>query len=99
MGRKKKIVIQRKRNKSFYSDLKWCIDNDWQVYIVPTLDKFCRIAIRKGGITTEGKDYKYIDGVRYTSQEHLGSVEYKSQKQAQAELPYVYEKIRQKYGQ
>tara|TARA_A100000171_G_scaffold11809_1_gene9671 strand:+ start:5978 stop:6277 length:300 start_codon:yes stop_codon:yes gene_type:complete len=99
MGRKKKIVIPRKRNKSFYSDLKWCIDNDWQVYIVPTLDKFCRIAIRKGGITTEGKDYKYIDGVRYTSQEHLGSVEYKSQKQAQAELPYVYEKIRQKYGQ
>ena len=50
-------------------------------------------------LSIEGKDYKYIDGVRYTSQEHLGSVEYKSQKQAQAELPYVYEKIRQKYGQ
>jgi hypothetical protein len=98
MGRKKKVVIPPKQSKSFYSDLKWCIDNDWQVYVVPTIAKYCRIAIRKGGITTDGKDYKYVNGIRYTSQEHLGSIEYKTQKEAQASIPSVYEKLRQKYG-
>lgn len=98
MERKKKIVTPLKETKSFYSDLKWCIDNDWQVYVVPTIAKYCKIAIRKGGITTDGKDYKYINGIRHTSQEYLGGIEYKTQKEAQAAMPDVYEKLRKKYG-
>lgn len=97
MGRRKKRN-PKLQTKSFYSDLKWCIDNDWQVYIVPTKGKMCRIAIRKGGITTEGKDCKYINGVRYTSQEVLGQLEYDDQKQAQYAMPKVYEQLRQRYG-
>lgn len=97
MGRKKKLITPLKETKSFYSDWKWCVDNDWQVYIVPTVGKFCRIAIRKGGITTEGKDYIYIDGIRHASQEHLGSIEYKTQEEAQVALPEVYKKLRTRY--
>lgn len=97
MARKKKLTSPLKPTKNFYSDLKWCIENDWQVYIVPTIGKFCRIAIRKGGITTEGKDYKYIDGVRHTSREHIGDIEYKTQAEAQIALADVYEKLRQRY--
>jgi len=97
MARKKKLTSPLKPTKNFYSDLKWCIENDWQVYIVPTVGKFCKIAIRKGGITTEGKDYKYIDGVRHTSREHIGDVEYKTQAEAQLALPDVYKKLRKRY--
>jgi len=95
--KKKKIASHLVETKSFYSDLKWCIDNDWQVYIVPTIAKFCRIAIRKGGITTDGKPYKYIDGVKHTSQEFLGKIEYKNQNDAQRALPDVYKEIRKRY--
>ena len=35
---------------SWSSDFKWCIDNDWQVYIKPINTIHYKIAIRKGGI-------------------------------------------------
>ena len=49
-------------------------------------------------LQTKGKDYKYINGVRHTSQEVLGEIEYDNQKQAQYALPKVYEQLRQRYG-
>ena len=44
---------------SWSSDFKWCIDNDWQVYIKPINTIHYKIAIRKGGISTNGKDKFY----------------------------------------
>ena len=98
---KKKRVVKNNPNHqqtNFCSDLSWCIKNDLQVYIVPIMGDFCRIAIRKGGITTEGKPYKYVDGVKFSSHETLGKILYKNQVLAQRELPEVYRKLREKYG-
>ena len=67
--------------KSLYSDFKWCIENDFQVYIKPEDNSGnCRIAIRKGGISTDGKLSKYDKekGVTLYSKETVGEVVYKN---------------------
>ena len=46
--------------KNSISDPQWCIDNDWQVYIVPFELKKAKIAIRKGGITSHGINTKQV---------------------------------------
>jgi hypothetical protein len=43
---------------SSYSDAKWCIDNDYQVYIKPD-GPGARICVRHGGISSCGKDNYY----------------------------------------
>lgn len=82
-----------------YSDAKWCIDNDWQVYVKPDGARF-KIAIRKGGISSCGKDVHYdkATGKTYTSEENLGSVMYKTQIEAEYKLADVYEYLRKRYG-
>lgn len=86
---------------NWYSDFKWCIENDFQVYVKPMHNTgHCKIAIRKGGISTEGKDSKYCKktGLTIYSKENLGSVTYKNQILAMEKLPSVYEYLRKKYN-
>jgi len=73
----------------FYS--KWCIDNDFQVYIKPE-SYYYKIAIRKGGITSNGRDFYYDreTGMEYYSSEKTGSVRYKTVEMASAKLHDVY---------
>ena len=49
-----------RQNPSWISDFNWCIDNDWQVYIIPGTYKDHRIGVRKGGISSHGKDYRRV---------------------------------------
>ena len=86
-------------------NFKWCIDNDFQVYIKPdkyfkesnTVSKQYRICIRRGGITTCGLDEIEINSVIYTSRESVGNILYKTQKEAEEALPKVYEELRKRY--
>jgi len=84
-----------------YNNFKWCIENDFQVYIKPEDNSGnCRIAIRKGGISTDGKPSKYDKekGVTLYSKETVGEVVYKKQKHAMEKLPEVYAYLRKRYG-
>lgn len=78
------------------NDFNWCIENDFQVYIKPE-HSFARICIRRGGITSEGKDCYYINGVMVNTLEQKGTVLYKSQLLAAKELNKVYKYLRDKY--
>lgn len=83
------------------SDFKWCIENDFQVYVKPiNYSSQFKIAIRKGGITTSGKDSFYckIKQTTIYSSETLGSKLYKNQKLAMKVLPSVYKYLRETYG-
>ena len=75
------------------TDFNWCIENDFQVYIIPE-HSFARICIRKGGITSEGKDFYYTNGIKVNTLERKGSVLYKSQLLASKELNKVYKYLR-----
>ena len=59
-----------------YKREKWFIENDYQVCIINVgsgrTSKY-KVTIRRKGITTEGKDYKYVGGVRIDS--HYWEVE------------------------
>tara|TARA_R110000787_G_scaffold106598_1_gene214311 strand:- start:36136 stop:36399 length:264 start_codon:yes stop_codon:yes gene_type:complete len=83
---------------NFSSDLKWCIENDYQVYILPVGYNDIRIAIRKGGISSQGKDY-YVDkqGIEHYSSEIIGRVVYRNQKDAMKSYPDVIKRLRKKY--
>lgn len=84
-----------------YKNFRWCIENDFQVYIKPEDNSGnCRIAIRKGGISTDGKPSKYDKekGVTLYSKETVGEVVYKKQKHAMEKLPEVYAYLRKRYG-
>lgn len=78
------------------NDFNWCIENDFQVYIKPE-HSFARICIRRGGITSEGKDCYYINGVMVNTLEQKGTVLYKSQLLASKELKKVYKYLRDRY--
>jgi hypothetical protein len=81
------------------SNFKWCIENDFQVYIKP-YGKYAKIAIRRGGISACGKDVHYDKqtGNTYYSSENEGTVMYKTHEKAMEKLPEVYEYLRKKYG-
>jgi hypothetical protein len=81
-------------------NFKWCIENDFQVYIKLTeFSGHCRVAIRKGGISTQGKSFLYCKKKDLTiySTETLGSVLYKSQLEAFGKLPSVYKYLKETY--
>jgi len=91
------------------SNFNWCVENDFQVTIQPVEwipdryggyygSKECQIHIRKGGITTEGKDFIYKDGVKYTSKVTVGSKIYKDSTEAAVACWDVYAKLRERYG-
>ena len=81
----------------FNEDFKWCIDNDFQVYI-KLVGKGAYIAVRKGGISSCGKDNHYdkITSMEYTSKENLGKIYYKTVQEAMDCLPKAYKHLR--YG-
>lgn len=102
-------------------DFKWCVDNDFQVYIVPLSIKktkmvfnnetqedetevyyetngLFKIAVRRGGITTEGKDWTILNGRRFNSKETLSELTFTSHLDAHNHLNYTYRYLRQKYG-
>jgi hypothetical protein len=70
---------------------RWCIANDFQVYIKPE-SYYYKIAIRRGGITSNGKDTHYDNdtGMEYYSSEKLGSVKYKKVSDAEDKILTVY---------
>ena len=82
------------------SDFKWCIENDFQVYVKPVASKQFKIAVRKGGISTNGKDMHYckIKEITLRSTETLGPQIYQNQKQAFKSLPKAYKYLRNVYG-
>jgi hypothetical protein len=76
------------------------VDNNWQVYIRFIGARY-RIAIRKGGISSCGRDYYYdkATGETFTSEENLGSVMYKKQEEAESKIWEVYTYLRNRYEQ
>ncbi len=82
------------------SDFKWCIENDFQVYVKPVALKQFKIAIRRGGISTNGKDMHYcrIKEITLRSTETLGPQIYQNQKEAFKSLPKAYKYLRNVYG-
>lgn len=86
-----------------FNDFRWCIQNDFQVYVVPLVENDMptnsfKIAVRRNGITTNGKDYIKVNGVKYKSKETLSELTFKNQKQAFDHFNYVYAHLRKKYG-
>jgi hypothetical protein len=79
--------MRTKMTREFY--FRWCIDSDIQVYIKPE-SYYYRIAIRKGGITSNGKDFHYDGYIDRTSSEVLGTVKYKTVADAEDKLLTVY---------
>ena len=82
---------------STVDNLRWCIENDWQVYLKP-YGSGCYIAMRKGGISACGKDYHYDreTGLEYYSRENVGKVYYKNIQKAMDMLPQVYKYLKDK---
>jgi hypothetical protein len=104
---------KKKTRKRLYQDwnfdaMRWCIDNDFQVYVHHINRKIndnyyqetfrYKIAVRRGGITTEGLDQIEINGRITKSKETLSDKEYKSEADAFNDFNYVYEHLRRKYG-
>lgn len=95
MSTSKKTTANRPYN---FRDQSWCIDNGWQVYPVIDKDKKFRIAIRRNGIFSEGKDYHLTeDGVEYHTREQVGEMAFNTLKQLTEYLPEVYYQIRKKH--
>lgn len=83
--------------RDYYSNAKWCIDNDFQVYVKPDYPHF-RIAVRRGGISTHGKDFRVDEcGFEHTSTEQLGTVKYKTADLAGDKIREVHEYLKNKY--
>lgn len=78
---------------NFYSDAKWCTDNDYQVYIRPIDSQFC-IAVRRGGISSEGKDWYYKEDMRIDTPEVIGTLRYKTVEKAEEKIHEVYSYLR-----
>ena len=79
-------------------DFNWCVKNDFQVYLDPLPMKRYKIAVRRLGITTEGKDYIFKDGIKIISKVQLSSIEFKNATDASNYMPNVYKHLREKYG-
>lgn len=81
-------------------NFKWCIENDFKVYITPTgyNEKTCKIVIQRGGITTDGLETKMVNGRLKKSVSVESTETYKDQKVAQEALGSVYKMLREKYG-
>ncbi len=105
--RKKKISRRLYQDWNFDA-MRWCIENDFQVYIHPIVRKIdvnyhqetfnYKIAVRRGGITTEGQDQMEVNNRIVNSKETLSEKEYKTEMDAFDDFNYVYEHLRRKYG-
>lgn len=79
-------------------DFNWCVENDFQVYAAHDAEGNLKVAIRRGGITTEGKDYLIVNGLKKTSKEMIGEIIYKDMNQLSLYLPAIYQQIKKQYG-
>lgn len=79
-------------------DFNWCVKNDFQVYATHDAEGNLKVAIRRGGITTEGKDYLIVNGLKKTSKEMIGEIIYKDMNQLSLYLPAIYQQIKKQYG-
>jgi hypothetical protein len=79
-------------------DFNWCVKRDFQVYGTLDSEGNLKVAIRRGGITTEGKDYVIINGIKKVSVEMLGDYEYKDMRELSLYLPAIYKQLREQYG-
>lgn len=83
-----------------YENFKWCIENDFKVFIRQTVygDPSRKIVVQRFGITTEGKEGKMVNG-RYVKSKFIESkTTYRSQKEANDALPGVYKMLKERYG-
>lgn len=94
-----------------FDALGWCIKNDFQVYVKPVVDttelngiksyhetgKY-RIAVRRKGISAEGRDYLKSNGKTIKSKETLSEAVFNSQQDAFNHVNSVYEYLKKKYG-
>jgi hypothetical protein len=60
---------------------------------------YFKVAIRKGGISTNGKDIFFCKETQTNlySVEKLGKIDYKNQEKANKKLPEVYKYLRETY--
>jgi len=79
-------------------DFNWCVKNDFQVYATHDSEGNLKVAIRRGGITTDGKDYLIVNGLKKTSKEMIGEIIYKDMNQLSLYLPAIYQQIKKQYG-
>lgn len=95
---KTKTIVSEVLN---FDNMKWCVENDFQVYLVP-LDSTgkgkYRIGVRRKGITTEGKDFIYVNNLRIDSKETLTEAIFKNAQEASNNVNLVYKILREKYG-
>lgn len=90
----------KKTHHSIFSadDFNWCVDNDFQVYLVPIQMNRYKIAVRRGGITTEGKDFRVVDDIEISTKEVLTQKEYATFSEASKAIRDIYKSLRLKYG-
>lgn len=94
-----------------FDAFKWCIQNDFQVYVKPVVNVSkinginyyqqtgrYNIAVRRRGISTEGKDYLKSNGKTIKSKETLSEAVFNSQHAAFDNINSVYEYLKEKYG-
>ena len=94
-----------------FDDLRWCIENDFQVYLVPL--KKCisvsdykeysstgefKIGVRRKGISTNGLDKLDVNGREVFSYETLSDKTFDNYYEAIEHLNYVYRQLRERYG-
>lgn len=117
---KKNKIIKKSSLGLNFKDFKWCIDNDFQVYIkpvtwespIPVYNKAgikvsdvthimtgkYKVAVRRNGISSEGRDYLKKNGRVVKSKEVLSEKTYSKEADAFKDLDYVYNQLRRKYG-
>ena len=78
-------------------DFNWCIENDFQVYIEPMPMKRYKIAVRRKGITTEGKDFKFVNGLEIRSTVTLTKMDFKNILDVSRYMPIIYKYLRETY--
>lgn len=108
----------KKRSPKKYLDLnfdnfKWCIENDYQVYVKPLGEWFkntkgedeffmngqYKIATRRNGIKCLGKDFHYDSkGNKFNSTETLSEKTFKKEEDAFNDMVFVRKFLREKYG-
>lgn len=97
-----KKYLSTRQTQSLNSEVfNWCVSNDFQVYLKPTMDSGkgqYRIAVRRLGITTGGKDYVYKDDNKVESYEVIGNKIFKNVAEASEHIWVVMENLKKKYG-
>jgi hypothetical protein len=83
-----------------YENRKWCLDNDFKVFVQPIGfgSSKCNIVVQRGGISTDGLPGKMIDGVFKKSKTVVIEKTYKNQDDAFRDVPNIEKKLREKYG-